>query len=200
MDADYWRRVERVLDMALESEPSQWPTVVAEACHGDDDVRREVESLLGRYATARSYLRSRPVAIAAALLAEARETSVSYEGRRFGAYRVVRELGRGGMSRVFLAERADGEFEQQVALKLLRPGLDSDLDLVRFRAERQILASLNHPNIARLLDGGMTEDELPYLVLEYVDGLPLDRHCQACGLSTRQRLALFLTIADAVEY
>ena len=102
MDADYWRRVERVLDMALESEPSQWPTVVAEACHGDDDVRREVESLLGRYATARSYLRSRPVAIAAALLAEARETSVSYEGRRFGAYRVVRELGRGGMSRVFL--------------------------------------------------------------------------------------------------
>ena len=145
MDADYWRRVERVLDVALESDPSRWPALVAEQCEGDDEIRREVESLLGRYATAQSYLKSRPAAIASALLAEAQESDGSYEGQRFGAYRVVRELGRGGMSRVFLAERADGEFEQQVALKLLRPGLDSDIDLSRFKVERQILASLNHP-------------------------------------------------------
>ena len=79
------------------------------------------------------------------------------------------------MSRVFLAERADGEFEQHVALKLLRPGFDSDIDVMRFRAERQILASLNHPNIARLFDGGVTDDGLPYLVLEYVDGVSVDR-------------------------
>jgi serine/threonine-protein kinase len=199
MDADYWRRVERVLDMALESEPSQWPTVVAEACHGDDDVRREVESLLGRYATARSYLRSRPVAIAAALLAEARETSVSYEGRRFGAYRVVRELGRGGMSRVFLAERADGEFEQQVALKLLRPGLDSDIDLNRFKVERQILASLNHPNIARLLDGGVTSEGVPFLLMELVEGEPIDLYCDTRRLGVSQRLRLFIEMAGAVQ-
>jgi len=104
------------------------------------------------------------------------------------------------MSRVFLAERADGEFEQQVALKLLRPGFDSDIDVMRFRAERQILASLSHPNIARLLDGGVTDDALPYLVLEYVDGVPVDRYCESHGLTTRQRLELFVTIADAVEY
>lgn len=124
MDSDYWRKVERVLDVALESEPSSWPALVAEHCENDEDLRREVESLLSRYSTASSYLRSRPAAAAAALLAEARVESdgISYEGRRFGAYKVVRELGRGGMSRVFLAERADGEFEQQVALKLLRPG------------------------------------------------------------------------------
>jgi len=104
------------------------------------------------------------------------------------------------MSRVFLAERADGEFEQQVALKLLRPGFDTDIDVMRFRAERQILASLSHPNIARLLDGGVTDDALPYLVLEYVDGVPVDRYCQSRDLATRERLELFVTIADAVEY
>ena len=135
-----------------------------------------------------------------AALADAETSGPRWEGRRVGAYRLVREIGRGGMSRVFLAERADGEFEQQVALKLLRPGFDSDIDVMRFRAERQILASLNHPNIARLLDGGMTDDALPYLVLEYIDGAPVDRFCQSRGLSTRQRLQLFLTIAEAVEY
>ena len=199
MDAEYWRRVEHVLDVALESDPSQWPALVAEQCEGDDSVRREVESLLGRYATARSYLTSRPVDIAAALLAEARETGVSYEGRRFGAYRVVRELGRGGMSRVFLAERADGEFEQQVALKLLRPGLDSDIDQSRFKVERQILASLNHPNIARLLDGGVTPEGVPFLLMELVDGEPIDQYCDARQLGVVQRLRLFLEMAAAVQ-
>jgi tetratricopeptide (TPR) repeat protein len=201
MDADYWRQVERVLDLALDSDPSEWPTVVAEASGGNDALRREVESLLGRYTTARSYLKSRPAHIAAALLTEARADaeSVSYDGRRFGAYRVVRELGRGGMSRVFLAERADGEFEQQVALKLLRPGLDSAIELNRFRAERQILASLNHPNIARLLDGGVAPDGAPFLLMELVDGEPIDRYCDARSLGIRQRLRLFLDMAGAVQ-
>ena len=109
------------------------------------------------------FLESPPAAAAAALVAEAREAGrEQLDDRRIGAYRLVREIGRGGMSRVFLAERADGEFEQRVALKVLRPGLDSEIDLERFRAERQILASLNHPNIARLLDGGVSDDGLPY--------------------------------------
>ena len=201
MDGEYWRRVERVLDVALESDPSQWPALVAEQSGGDDAVRREVENLLSRYTTAKSYLNSRPIAIAAALLDEARETTdgLSYEGRRFGAYRVVRELGRGGMSRVFLAERADGEFEQQVALKLLRPGLDSDIDLNRFKIERQILASLSHPNIARLLDGGVSSDGIPFLLLELVDGEPIDQYCDARGYNVRQRLQLFVEMAAAVQ-
>ena len=93
---------------------------------------------------------------------------------------------------MFLAERADGAFEQQVALKLLRPGLDSEIDHDRFRAERQILATLNHPNIARLLDGGITTTALPFLALEYVDGQPIDAYCDAHALTVRQRLELFV--------
>jgi serine/threonine-protein kinase len=104
------------------------------------------------------------------------------------------------MSRVYLAERADGGFEQQVTIKLLRPGLDSASDLERFRRERQILARLNHPNIARLLDGGVTADGVPYLVMEYVEGETIDRYCKRHELDVPQRLALFLTILDATQY
>ena len=197
--------VQAVLDAVLTCEPTQWPAVLDEACSGDAELRREVERLLARLDTASRFLDSPPGAIAAALIAEERElegrlAADSFTGRRIGAYRIDRELGRGGMSRVFLAERADGEFEQQVAVKLLRPGLDSDLDLARLRAERQILATLNHPNIARLLDGGVTEEGLPYLVMEYIDGQPLDRHCEERRLSVRQRLELFQTVAEATEY
>jgi len=103
------------------------------------------------------------------------------------------------MSRVFLAERADGEFEQQVALKLLRPGLDSDIDLNRFKVERQILASLNHPNIARLLDGGVTAEGVPFLLMELVEGEPIDQYCDARRLGVGQRLRLFIAIAGAVQ-
>jgi len=201
MEADYWQRVERVLDLALESDPSDWSNVLAGACENDQALRDEVEDLLSRLATARSFLETPPAATAAALISEARRLDgpAPHEGRRIGAYRVVREIGRGGMSRVFLAERADGEFTQQVALKLLRPGLDSALDRHRFRAERQILASLNHPNIARLLDGGVTDDGQPYLVLELVDGTSIDKYCNERRLGVRPRLTLFVAIADAVQ-
>jgi serine/threonine-protein kinase len=205
MDVDRMRRVDAVLDAVLMSEPTQWPALLDAACSGDAELRREVEALLARLDTASRFLDSPPGAIAAALVAETRESddrlaADSFAGRRIGAYRIDRELGRGGMSRVFLADRADGEFEQKVALKLLRPGLDSDLDLARLRAERQILASLNHPNIARLFDGGVTEEGLPYLVMEYIDGEPLDRYCEQRGLSVRQRLELFQTVAEATEF
>ena len=205
MDVNRMRQVEAVLDTVLTSEPTQWPALLDEACSGDIELRREVEALLARLDTASRFLESPPGAIAAALIAETRETedrlaADSFTGRRIGAYRIDRELGRGGMSRVFLAERADGEFEQLVALKLLRPGLDSDLDLARLRAERQILASLNHPNIARLFDGGVTDDGLPYLVMEYIDGQPLDRYGNERKLSIRQRLELFRSVAEATEY
>jgi serine/threonine-protein kinase len=205
MDVDRMRRVETVLDAVLTREPAQWPAMLDEACSGDPELRKEVEALLARLDTASRFLDSPPGAIAAALVAETRESerqlaADSFVGRRVGAYRIDRELGRGGMSRVFLAERADGEFEQRVALKFLRPGLDSDLDLARLRAERQILATLNHPNIARLFDGGVTEEGLPYLVMEYIDGQPLDLYCEERRLSVRQRLDLFRTVAEATEY
>ena len=205
MNVDRMRRVEAVLDAALTRDPTDWPALLDERCSGDPDLRREVEALLGRLDTAERFLESPPGAVAAAIVAEARESggwsgAGALEGRRIGAWRVVRELGRGGMSRVFLAERADGQFEQRVALKLLRPGLDSELDRERFRTERQILATLSHPGIARLLDGGMTEEGVPYLVMEHVDGVPLDRYCAEHDLPLAERLRLFRTVADATHY
>ena len=199
MTSDHWKKVERIIDVVLESEPSQWERVLDSESNGDVALRREVANLLTRYDAARSFLESPPAEAAAALVAEAREPTEPIEQRRIGAYRLVRQIGRGGMSRVFLAERADGEFEQQVAIKLLRPGLDSEFDLDRFRAERQILATLNHPNIARLLDGGVSADGTPYLVLEYVDGDPIDVYCDGRALSVRQRLELFMSVAAATE-
>jgi eukaryotic-like serine/threonine-protein kinase len=205
VNVDRLRRAEAVLDAALTREPTEWAALLDETCSGDPELRREVEALLARVNSAERFLESPPGTAAAALLAEAEAHEPSYsartrDGQRIGAYRVVRELGRGGMARVFLAERADGEFQQQVALKLLRPGLDSDLDRDRFRGERQILASLSHPNIARLFDGGVTEDGEPYLVMEYVEGEPLDRYCVSRNLSVAERLTLFLRVAEATTY
>jgi serine/threonine-protein kinase len=200
MDVDRMRRVEQVLDAALTREPTEWQAVLDEQCTGDPELRREVEALLERLDTARQLLDSPPAAAAAALIGESVERGASYEGRRIGAYRLVREIGRGGMSRVFLAERTDGQFDHRAAVKLLRPGLDSDIDLARFRVERQILASLNHPNVARLLDGGVTDDGLPYLVMEYAEGSSIDDYCNAHGLGLRERLRLFTTVIEATQY
>ena len=202
-NADHWHRVECVLDAVLTCEPAHWHAILHEQCADDDALRREVEGLLAHVTAAERFLAVPPAATAAALIAEARESDASgvpCDGRRIGAYRILREIGRGGTSRVFLAERADGAFEQQVAMKLLRSNLDSDIDLHRFRAERQILASLNHPNIARLLDGGVTDDGLPYLVLEFVDGKPIDIWCEERSLTIAPRLELFQTVANATQY
>ena len=202
MDPDRWRVIERVLDQALAREPEQWQAVLDASCSNDPELRAEVESLLRQAGNAQSFLASPPLAMAAAIVAESRAGSPDAiaAGRRIGAYRLIREVGRGGMSRVFLAERADGQFEQRVALKLLRPGLDSAVDQARLRAERQILAALNHPNIARLFDGGVTDDGVPYLVLEYVEGKPINAYCDEHALTAAERLRLLLPVLDAVQY
>jgi non-specific serine/threonine protein kinase/serine/threonine-protein kinase len=121
-------------------------------------------------------------------------------GQRVGPYEVVREIGRGGMGAVYLAIRADDEYKKEVAIKVVKRGMDTEVVLRRFREERQILANLVHPSIASLLDGGTTEDGRPYLVMEYVDGLPIDRYCQTKGLRTRDRLQLFRGILAAVHH
>ena len=113
---------------------------------------------------------------------------------------LIREPGRGGMSYAFLAARVDGGHMHEVALKLLRPGIDTELDQARFRAERQILASLNHANIARLLDGGATDDGLPYLVIEHIDGTPINAYADEHGLGIRERVTLFRTVCRSTEY
>ena len=121
-------------------------------------------------------------------------------GARIGAYKVVREIGHGGMGTVYLAERDDEHYHQQVAIKLINPGLGGEIIRRRFRNEMQILADLNHPNIARLFDGGETAGGVPYLVMEYVDGTPINVYCNEHNLSTEQRLKLFCTVCDAVQY
>src|SRR5262249_43361245 len=121
-------------------------------------------------------------------------------GRQIGAYRLVREIGRGGMGAVYLALRANDQSGRRVAIKLIKRGMDTDFILRRFRNERQILAALNHPNIARFLDGGATDDGLPYFVMEYIEGLPIDRYCDARRLAVAERLKLFRQVCAAVAY
>ncbi len=121
--------------------------------------------------------------------------------RNIGPYRLERIIGRGGMGVVYLASRSDNEFRKHVAIKILQSSVHSDDMLKRFRQERQILASLEHPNIARLIDGGTTEEGEPYFVMEYVSGgLPLDRYCEEQQLGLEQKLRLFLTVCAAVQY
>jgi len=204
--ADRWRRIEDILDVALARAPSEWNQVLSELCGDDVPLRAEVEALLRQSDKAAGFLSEPPAAAAAAAIHEARARRTSpararrTEGRRIGAFRLIREIGRGGMARVFLAERAEGGFVHRVALKLLRPGLDRDVDHARFRAERQILASLTHANIARLLDGGTTDDGLPYFVLEYVDGKPIDEYLDERQAGVEERVRLFLTVCEATQF
>jgi non-specific serine/threonine protein kinase/serine/threonine-protein kinase len=121
-------------------------------------------------------------------------------GRRIGPYQIVREIGHGGMGAVYLATRADDQYRKQVAIKLIRHGMDTDFVLRRFRTERQILAALDHPNIARLLDGSTTEEGLPYLVMEYIEGVPIGEYCDQHQLNTEERLKLFRQVCAAVHY
>src|SRR5678816_43314 len=128
MDIHRWQKVQELLDAALETDPARWSSMLAERCRGEPGLQREVEQLLSRLNTARTFLDSPPSTLAAALVAEGEATDADqYAGRQIGAYRLVRQIGRGGMSRVYLAQRTDGGFEQQVTIKLLRAGMDLSL-------------------------------------------------------------------------
>jgi eukaryotic-like serine/threonine-protein kinase len=196
MRTDDWPRIEELLDAALDLEPARRGSFLEGIA--EPSLRREVESLLACQKQPGGFLDGTALALSADFFPEAGEDALV--GRTVGRYRVLCEIGRGGMGTVFLAERADGEFNQRVALKVVRRSFaDSDLRR-RFRRERQILASLNHPNIARLLDGGVSEDGEPYLVMEHVEGLRIDDYCEANGLAVKARLRLFLKVCEGVAY
>jgi len=176
-----------------------------EACAGDPELRRQVEELLAADAAAGSFLAGSAVERAAPLVAEIAEaleapSPASAAGSVIGVYRLGEELGDGGMGVVYLAERTDGQFEQQVAVKLLRQGLHGEEARRRFRQERQILARLEHPGIARLLDGGVTAEGSPFFVMERVVGRPVTAYCDEQRLGIEPRLRVFLDICDAVQY
>jgi eukaryotic-like serine/threonine-protein kinase len=192
-----WDEVHRLFNAAVECAPDERAALLAEACADDATLRREVEVLLAADAEAGSFINTPAAALLERLAAE---RSLMAEGERVGAYEVRGEIGRGGMGAVYLAVRADDLFEKRVALKLIKRGMDTDDILRRFRHERQILAALEHPHIARLYDGGTTEDGLPYFVMEYVAGEPLDAYCGSRALGLAARLRLFLDVCAAVEY
>ena len=193
-----WRRVERALDGALDLDPVARGRYLDRICTGDAWLRAEVEALLRSCDDAREFLEGPAREFAAPLLTPGPPGKVP---RRIGPYRVVSRLGEGGMGAVYLAERDDRQFRQRVALKLVRTELAGDERFVRrFIEERQILATLDHPGVARLVDGGLTPPGLPWYAMEYVEGTPLDRFCAETAPSFERRLRLFLDVCDAVQY
>lgn len=200
-----WQVVDRIFCAALDLDSAQRLDYLNSACGGDDALVKRVQHLLdaerdsaGAFEVAAT---TRNRLLAEVLGSAADDNVVGLRaGERLGAWRIERLLGGGGMAVVYLVERAEGDWRQQAALKLLRRGVETREDVLRFVTERQILSRLQHPNIARLLDGGTTPDGLPYLVAEFVDGEPLADHCDRRGLGVEARLDLFLQVADAVHY
>jgi eukaryotic-like serine/threonine-protein kinase len=189
-----WQRLKSILADVLEhTSPEERTAVLTQSCAGDTALLCEAQKLLAHDT---SVFEEFAEIVATRLRCDEHDRT----GERMGAYAVVKELGRGGMGAVYLAERADGQFEKRVAIKVLKRGTDTDEVLRRFRIERQILARLDHPNIARLLDAGTTDDGLPYFIMDYIVGEPVTRFAVAQKLSTRQRLELFLKICAAVEF
>ena len=207
MTPERWQQVERVYHAAMEKPEPDRAAFLENVCASDDDLRREVQSLVAYGQEPNKFIDESALKIVAQALAvgemakgEPYPDSDRWIGQRISQYRIVRKLASGGMGEVFCAVRADDEYEKQVALKLVSAGRQSSLFLNRFRNERQILATLDHPNITRLLDGGTTSDGTPYFVMELIDGLPIDEYCDLHHLSVNDRLQLFLQVCSAVQY
>jgi non-specific serine/threonine protein kinase/serine/threonine-protein kinase len=191
-----WRQIKPLLASALDCPPAERAALLAAACASDGALQAEVESLLAAHDAAGSFLDTPAMAAPG----RGAQLDASRAGLRIGPYELIRELGRGGMGVVYLAARADHAFDKQVAIKLVR-GLFADAYVAeRFRDERQILANLNHPCVAHLFDGGTTDEGAPYLVMEYVEGMPIDEYCKRHAVDTPRRLDLFRQVCDAVHY
>jgi eukaryotic-like serine/threonine-protein kinase len=190
-----WDRIQSLFLEALDLPPEERPSFLDRACAGDQEVRREVESLIAHDSTD-----ERQIAEALEDTAQSLLESEDLSGSRLGVWRVIKEIGHGGMGTVYLACRDDDQFQKHVAIKVVTRGMDTAELLRRFRHERQILAHLDHPYIARLIDGGNTQQGRPFLVMEYVQGRPIDLYCRQDGLDINARCRLFLKVCQAVAY
>jgi serine/threonine protein kinase/tetratricopeptide (TPR) repeat protein len=201
MNQERWRQIEAVFAEAVELSAERSRTYLDEVCASDEELRREVELLLESDRKAQGQIGT-AVGVAAAAFAVQmqRDFSASQIGQRIGPYEIVREIGRGGMGSVYQAVRIDDQYIRSVAIKFIAQGMDTPEALARFRTERQILASLQHPNIAALLDGGATANGRPYIVMEYIEGELLLDYCQKRNLSVDDRLDLFCRLCDAVHH
>jgi serine/threonine protein kinase/tetratricopeptide (TPR) repeat protein len=211
MSDNRWQQIEEIFQSALDLAPAERLSFVRES-GADTELKAEVEKLLANYESADSFIET-PVwtqnplnSIAKQEIKDsldkkfAEDVDGSLIGRRVGVFQLTKEIGRGGMGAVYLGERDDGEFEQKVAVKLIKRGMDTDFIVRRFRHERQILASLDHPNVARLLDGGTTSEGTPYFVMEYIEGEPIHQFCDKNRLGIRERLRIFQQVCSAVHY
>jgi tetratricopeptide (TPR) repeat protein len=192
-----WSLIEEIFHGALERPAPERAKYVADACKGDSELRAEIDSLIESDQEAAQDLGS---LVAGDLEKMVEERDQADSGLRVGPYQLVRELGSGGMGVIYLAVRSDDQYFQIVAIKMIRRGLASPELVQRFRAERQILATLSHPNIGAILDGGVTEDGRPFIVMEYVEGEPITAASEGRGLSIRERLELFRSLCSAVHY
>jgi eukaryotic-like serine/threonine-protein kinase len=198
MTPERFRQIRNLYEAALEQDSSRRVRFLEQACRGDDALFDEMERLLAAHERTGGFLQD-PLFVATKLEFE-EEVFPRMEGRRIGAYQVLREIGRGGMGAVYLCSRVDGAFHKQVAIKIVRPALASATLIRRFHQEREILASLDHPNIARLFDAGTTEDGMPYFVMEYVEGQTIDSWCNERKLNVSERLELFRLVCSALQY
>jgi len=194
-----WSEVKDKLHEALQLEPVRRAVYLDEIGVIDADLQRDLESLIAFHERTGTDFLNAPVAQVTSALASLNEPDALL-GRRVGSYQIMGQIGVGGMGEVYRAFRADDEYKKQVAIKLVRAGQNSDFVINRFKNERQILASLDHPNIARLLDGGTTEKGVPYFVMELIEGLPIDEYCDTHKLPATERLKLFVQVCSAVQY
>jgi len=197
MQKEQWPELKEIFQRVCDLEAGEAQSYLDEACPTGTELRVEVESLLSAYRSAEDFIQN-PAVIENHIIAAASEDPLI--DTDVGAYRITREIDHGGMGTVYEAVRADDAYQKRVAIKIVQRGLDTQSVLSRFRNERQILANLDNPNIARLLDGGTTKDGRPYFVMEFVDGLPVDEYCRSRQLKLTDRLRLFQTIAKAVHY
>jgi eukaryotic-like serine/threonine-protein kinase len=191
VNPEKWAQIKQLFGSALEQQPGDRSAFLRNACGEDQGLRSEIESLLASFDSNQSLGPDVPAAAASA---------AAIAGQNIGHYRVIREIGSGGMGAVYLAVRADDEYNKRVAIKLVQAGIDTQEILNRFRHERQILAAFDHPNIAKLLDGGTTAQGLPYFVMDYVEGTRIDEFSDTHKLSVRERLRLFRNVCSAVQY
>ena len=194
MTPERYQQLMKVVDQVIDLPPEDRHAILNQFCKGDRALRREAEQLLAAKVNITEFLEHSP------LEALNDVTADSMVDRRIGRYRITEAIGRGGMGAVYKGVRDDDEYQTEVAIKLIKRGMDTDYILRRFRNERQILANLNHPNIARLLDGGTTEDGLPYFVMEYIDGQAIDDYCSEKSFTTEECLQLFRVVGSAVQY
>ena len=188
-------KAKEIFVAALELAPGQWASYLAEACGEDDELRRRVMNLLQAHAEAGSFLESPR----ADPLATVDETPRERPGTVIGPYKLLQQIGEGGMGTVYMAEQTE-PVRRKVAVKVIKPGMDSRQVIARFEAERQALAMMDHVNIARVFDGGTTENGRPYFVMELVHGVPITKYCDDNHLTPRQRLELFVPVCQAIQH